>query len=136
MTAPQDNPYLTITLTDRPPVKIKKEDWPIVAEASDKAWDNQYEFQANCISKWALRVREHGDGRAIVYAIYSYDSHYRNARTYQVRGGELLTDSSALAEAIRRVGEWASRQEQNEGGAGRWQTIINECIADLPAVDI
>lgn len=136
MTAQQDNPYLTITLTDRPPVKIKKDEWPIIAESSDKDFDNEYEFQANRTSKWTLKVRQHEDGRALVYGIYSYDTNWQNERNYNVRGGELLAKSGDLAVAIRRVGEWMAQQEQSEGDASRWESLINECIADLPAQEI
>lgn len=127
---------LTITLTDHRPIKINKSQWPIIAESADTEFDNQYEFQANRISKWALRVRQHEDGRAIVYAVYSYDSNWQNSRSYQVRGGALLDSGDDLPAAIRRVGEWASQQEHCGEDADRWEALIRECIADLPAEEI
>jgi hypothetical protein len=136
MTAQQDNPYLTITLTDRAPVKIKKDEWPLLAEATKENYDGEYESQANWKSKWALRVRTHQDGRAIVYGVYSYSSNWMNARDFAVRGGELLTTSTDLPAAIRRIGEWMAGQEQNEGDAARWESLINQCIADLPAQEL
>mgnify|MGYP001576581350 CR=1 FL=1 len=50
----------TITLTDRPPVTIREDAWPVRAAA--KWWDGAYESQANRTA--SVRVREHEDGRA------------------------------------------------------------------------
>lgn len=129
---------LTITLTDRRPVRIDRADWPILARGADKEFDNQYEFQANHISRWALQVRQHADGRAVVYAVYTHDtSNGDDSRSYRVRGGVLLTPSDDLPAAVRRVGEWARAQEHAyEEDAARWEGVIRDCIADLPAEDI
>ena len=53
----------TVTLTDRPPVKISEAAWPVIAKASNH--DTHYEVQANNL--WHITVREHDDGRRIVY---------------------------------------------------------------------
>src|SRR6266705_5049674 len=55
----------TITLTDRPPVTIREDDWPVIARAD--WWEGEYEFQSNRTAK--LRVREHADGRRIIYGV-------------------------------------------------------------------
>ena len=136
MTAQIDNPKLTITLTGRRPITITKDTWPILASAEEKEHDGQVECQANKISKWKLIVRQHEDGRTIVYGIYTYDSNWQNARCFGVRGGELIPNGDATPEAIQRIGKWMSEQEQPEEDKGRWQTIINDCIADLPAEEV
>ena len=139
MAAQQDNPFLTITLTGRPPVKIKKEDWPVLASASDKEYDNQYEFQANRTATWKLTVRQHSDGRAIVYGAYNYDSHFQSERGYEIRGGQLLNSGASIPEAARQVGEdLESRMPDIEYGwsTGYFPRLIEECIADLPAEEI
>ena len=110
--------YLTITLTDRAPVRIVKDDWPIIASSKD--WDNQYEAHAN--RTWKLTVRQHHDGRAIVYGIST--TQFQGEKDH--RGGELLDKDSDLAEAIRRVGE----------DLGFSDNLIDHCIADLPAVEL
>jgi len=108
----------TITLTDRAPVRIVEEEWPIIASAKD--WDGEFDFQAP--RTWAMRVRQHADGRAIVYATYA--TQFRGEVEW--RGGELLDAGADIAAAIRRVGEDGAMPEH----------VIRECIADLPAVEV
>ena len=108
---------LTVTLTARPPVKITKDSWPIIASSRD--WEGEHEFQS--FRKWKLFVRQHEDGRAIVYGIF--DSNYRGEGR---RGGELLGPGEDICAAIQRVGEYLGFQ----------QSLMDDCIADLPAVDI
>ncbi len=108
----------TITLTGRPPVKIREDEWPIVASA--KAWDNQYEFQAN--RTWRLTVRQHADGRAIVYGVCTSQWEGEHER----RGGEILDAGADLAAAIVRVGADTQMPEN----------IVRDCIANLPAEDL
>jgi hypothetical protein len=129
---------LTITLTGRAPVRIVKEDWPIIASSEDKDYDNQYEFQANRISRWTLTVRQHSDGRVIVRGIYSYASQLQNSRNYDVRGGELLPSDTdlSLSEAITRVGAWMAKQAHYGEDAERWTDLIRDCIGDLPPEEI
>jgi hypothetical protein len=148
MTAQKDNPHLTITLTGRNPVKIKKDDWPIIADAEDYWYDGQVEFQANRRKKCKLVVRQHADGRTLVYGIYTYQTNFQSERGYDVRGGELLTvdgvssenvgDCKVIAGAIQRVGQWmiehlpSDRQDDDEA----FDRVIHDCIADLPAEEL
>lgn len=135
MTAQKDNPKLTITLTDRKPIIIIKDNWPVVASSEDKEFDNEYEFQANRTSNWRLTVRQHSDGRTIVYGVYTYSSNYQNDKSVQIRGGEMLDVGADAIPVIRRVGNWM--QERTPGDdAGRWENLINECIGDLPADEL
>src|SRR6185436_3794374 len=111
--ADTENKRRTITLTDRPPVIISDDKWPLIASASDKEFDNQYEFQANRISKWFVGVRQHEDGRTIVYATYSYSSNWQNSRDYSAKRGVMLdsfalreaSDSADIVRAVREVTE-------------------------------
>lgn len=146
--AQQDNPYLTITLTGRPPVKIKKDDWPVIASAKHKDYDNQYEFQANRKADWKLTVRQHADGRTVVYGVWTYDTNWQNEDCGDVRGGELITvtggadtervgDTEPIVAAIQRVGEdLESRMPEGRWSSGVFPKLIHECIADLPAVEL
>src|SRR6266498_2539445 len=109
---------LTITLTGRAPVKIAKAEWPILAEA--KWWDNQYESQANRTAR--LVVRQHEDGRAIVYGITTSQWQGESG----ARGGELFEAGASISDALYRVAE----------SVGIDQGLVERCIADLPAEDL
>jgi len=118
----------TITLTGRPPVTIREDDWPVIAVARDDSWqrggDSARYDQAKAqgeLDTWSIRVRQHADGRAIVYAIL--DGATAWTRTEDRRGGEILGAGSDLAAAISRVGR----------DVGIPDATIRDCIADLPA---
>jgi hypothetical protein len=125
-----------ITLTDRAPVQIIEKDWPLVATANDH--DNQYEFQANQL--WWIRVRQHNDGRTIVYAAYTAGPGGRMLGHRDKKTGELLLPESThipgelndegyspyyahpdIIQAIKRV-----------GASAECNHLIDSCIADLP----
>jgi hypothetical protein len=133
---------LTVTLTGRPPVKITKDDWPIIASAEDKQWDGQHECQANRTTICKVIVRQHNDGRTLVYGIYTYSTCWQGEQSKDMRGGELLTvegasdeeigDVETIIAAIKRVaGEMLERT-----GDEAFSRLIHECIADLPAVEL
>lgn len=126
----------TITLTDRPPVTINEEAWPLIATATAKDWDNTHECQANRLAKVGLYVRQHSDGRAIVYATYTYTSQYQGENGVSARHGELLpagSDMNAICRAIKNV---ASRMPEAQMIEQDWQSLADECIADLPAEEL
>lgn len=112
-------------------------EWPFIGTADDKDFDNQYEFQANRISRWDLDVRQHERGCCIVYGRYRYDSQYQNAACYDIRGGERLPAGADIVASIERVGEWMRDQVAREmpEDAERFLRLVNECIASLPAED-
>lgn len=109
---------LTITLTDARPVTIVKADWPVVASAKD--WDNQYESQAN--RTWKLFVRQHEDGRAIVYGVYDTSWGGEDSR----RAGALVPADGDIIGAIKSVGEYLDFD----------RNLVDQCIADLPAEEL
>lgn len=111
---------LTITLTDRRPVTVDTDAWPLVATAKD--WDNQYECQAN--RTWRLYVRLHADGRAIVSAEYA--TSFQGGRDRH--GGEIVPAGDDLPAAIRRVAEDVLGDHGEE--------LAREAVADLPAEDL
>lgn len=129
----------TITLTGRPPVSVTEENWPVIASAGDSEHDGQVECQANVRTKWTLAVRQHEDGRAIVYARYTRTSNYQHARDYSAAGGDLLPAKSSAADicaAIGRVGAAIAEAEHHDRDAARWPTLVAACIADMPAEEL
>lgn len=64
----------TITLTDRPPVRIGTAHWPIIASASGDDGPTDHNKHEQSIAhgecrRWILHVRQHADGRTLVYAV-------------------------------------------------------------------
>lgn len=123
----------TITLTNRPPVRIDEDAWPVLAQSSYSDWVNQFKFQANRTWDGSIRVRQHADGRAIVYATCTHDSAFQGERGFSQRAGELLdkgSDAAAIIDAIHRV---HGSIDGDEGGrATEWRLLAAECIANLP----
>jgi hypothetical protein len=109
---------LTITLTDRPPLRVVKPQWPVIASA-DAHDGREYESQAN--RRWTLRVRQNADGRAVVYGTYSTNWQGEHDR----RAGELMGARGDIVTAIRRVAE----------AIGAPDRLAAECIANLPPED-
>jgi len=146
--AQQDNPFLTVTLTGAPPVRIKKEDWPVIASAEDKRFDGEVEYRADRKATWKLTVRQNKDGRTLVYAVHQYETCFKSEASRGVRAGQLITvpnatdesigDAEPIITAIQQVGaEIESRLPDDDGyGAGVFPRLVHECIADLPAVEI
>lgn len=132
--------FRTITLSDRPPVRISDDDWNELAGAVEEEHDGQVRSQANRVSKWSIRVRQHEDGRAIVYAVYDYSTNWQNERGYGHKHGLLLTAEQAttegICEAIKTVARRMEAGEHNGDDGERWARLADECIADLPAEDI
>ena len=119
-----------ITLTGRAPVKISEDAWPLLAYATGDSWTgndyarhNQASAQGE-LDEYSIRVRQHQDGRAIVYAVFDAASVWTHNESR--KGGELLESGADIVAAIRRVGEDCQIPD----------SVIRECIADLPAVDL
>jgi len=135
----------TITMSEARPVKIDPGQWPVIASADRH--DGRVESQAN--TKWALKVREHVDGRRIVYGSQSSggggqhigyrgkDAGWLISVDTQVEGqgspSDMLRARSARDQArddqtIRAIRRVAGVIEDDELGA--------ECVGDLPAQEI
>lgn len=124
---------INITMSDRPPVRIVEEDWPIIAEADDH--DGQVRVQAN--TEWRIRVREHADGRRLVYGSVQAGNGGKPAGWRGAAAGYLIdcrsidtdkrldAESEQTVRAIRRVAGVIGRAD-----------LADECIADLPAEDL
>lgn len=129
----------TITLTDAPPVKIREDEWPVIAHGQYTDHDGEVEYQAN--RKWRadIRVRRHADCRMIVYGVYDYDTEFQRERAITTRAGELLEPGADPVAAIRAVGATLAESTEEAGYAGFRSHIsaaVRDCIADLPAVEL
>jgi hypothetical protein len=135
----------TITLTDRAPVKIREDQWPVIATGSaDDDDSSQPGNEPNREWGRTIRVRQHADGRAIVYGIYNYDTRFQGANGAVAKRGELLPAAThkQIIAAIRSVGADLATAEEEAGidpdqkDAVRWREAVQECIADLPAEEL
>lgn len=119
---------IKISLSERRPVEIDVKDWPIVAKVDDH--DGKVECQANNV--WVIKVREHKDGRRIVYGWHEAGDGGQYAGFRPTYGGfivEAVMNGDAHEEetirSIRRVAGMIGRAD-----------LGNECIAALPAEEI
>jgi hypothetical protein len=127
-TAPK---YRTITLTGRPPVRISQDDWPVIARSDWRAWDNQYECQADRTWTAHVRVRQHTDGRTIVYATYDYTTAWQGEDGASSHAGMLLPTGADIPAAIAQVVRDLAHLPEE-----RVRDLIAECVADLPAENL
>lgn len=126
----------TITLTVRPPVAIDPSAWPVIANASETDHDGQVICRANRVSEWYIGVRQHADGRAIVYATYDFATTYRGSRDFSAKHGEIVPPGGDICAAIVAVADRMSQCESYETDASRWDSLARECIADMPAEEL
>jgi len=129
----------TITLSDRPPVTVNEEDWGFIAVVRDSEHDGQVEYQANSKSKWFLGVRQHDDGRTIVYATYYYSTNWQNARDFSAKHGVMLPKDCTTDDICKAIKEVANRMESCEAADEdnkRWSSLADACIADMPAEEL
>jgi len=123
----------TITLTDRRPVRVTDSTWPAVAVGEESRDDaDQPGNQPN--REWTnwVRIRQHADGRALVYALSEYTTRFQGASGYTYRGGELLDAGADLPAAVRRVADSLLAR----GGDDAIRQAAHLCIADLEPEDL
>src|SRR5664279_3589826 len=121
---------LTIALTGRAPITIDKADWPIIARSKIDWTEDAHQ------KKFRLVVRQHADRRAIVYGIYEYRTTYAGDQPRSERGGESLSNSRDVPDAIARIGHWLSEQPHSKGDYQIWQNLIYKTVSKLPPVEL
>ena len=119
---------IQITMSERRPLTIDPETWPTIAEA--ETWNGEHRFQANYIT--TIRVREHADGRRIVYGKHDAGPGGVPANWHGYRAAGFLIDAvdgrpddDETVRAVRRV-----------GGIVESDRLASECIATLPAEEL
>ena len=129
----------TITLTEKRPVKIIDAEWPIIAQG-DVSGDD---FDPGCpnpaTEKWSdwIKVRQHADGRAIVYGGSDYERDYGTG-DYRYRAGVLIQPGESIEAAIGSVSGTLAGLRPTNGrvAAHAMRDAALECVASLPAVEI
>ena len=136
-TATTEKKTITITMSERRPINVDPSAWPVIAKADTH--DGQVVSQAN--REWAIRVREHDDGRRLVYGWLRAGNGgapigWRGAEggflveslKGEIQGAQPLRGSANEAETIRSI--------RRIGGIIGDDALADECIADLPAEEI
>jgi hypothetical protein len=124
--------YRTITLTNRAPVRIVEEDWPIIAEGHCGSETSECNIE--------VRVRRHCDGRAIVYGRFSYDYDFGDipiSSLTRIKGrvGHLSSADADLAAGLRIVGDYL-RERMADADMHKFITkTIDDCVAHLPPIE-
>ncbi len=126
---------ITIRLTDARPVRVSNANWPLIASAKGDSWTeqdparHQQALQCGELDKYSIGVRQHADGRTIIYGFVSGSpltgtkDAYAGFRYGLV--GESVPDATSTA-SIRRVA----------GVCGIPSSVADECIADLEPEDL
>jgi hypothetical protein len=109
--------YLTIVLTNAPPVRIETDRWPVIASAKRIFADQG----------WSLVVRRHEDCRAIVYGHQEWgptgDPDY-----FGTDAGELLPAADSMEEQARLIASTIAQVGKSLGFA---DYFIQMCIASM-----
>jgi hypothetical protein len=125
---------IKVTLSDASPVSIDPEQWPIIASA--ERHDGKVACQAN--TEWEIKVREHADGRRLVYGskVAGNGGQYLGFR--QVEAGYLIGKPGLpfANESDHQRDEKTIRAIRRVAGAIDDDDLGVECIGDLPAQEI
>jgi hypothetical protein len=118
---------LKITMSERRPLSIVEDEWPLIACAD---WhDGAVQSQANHVR--TIRVRQHADGRRLVYGWLRAGNGGVYAGWRGAEGGLLVQPFACVpndTETVRAIRRVAGIIEDDKLG--------DQCIADLPAESI
>ena len=121
MNAPAEpKTQITIVLSERRPIRIVDDEWPVLASAASH--DGMVRSQANTLR--TIRVREHADGRRIVYGWIRAGGGGKPISWRGTNGGFLVAagDEDETVRAIRRM-----------AGVIGDPLVADECLANMPA---
>jgi len=136
----------TITLSNRRPVRINEAEWPVIATGYSAAWLGE---QHSPSRTWSCRItlREHADGRALVYGVATLDTVYSDEQDIVLRAGDLVDAEADLSTAIDKLrddllirlgGDDDPGGDDNPDGklAQQIKKACDQAISQLPAQDI
>jgi hypothetical protein len=133
--------YLTITMSERSPIKIDKAEWPTIADVSEH--DGVVRSQAN--TEWYIRVREHADGRRIVYGARVAGGGGQHVGFREDRAGFLVdvprnfagSPVDMTSDGVRHsIADETIRAIRRVAGIVGDDKMGDECIGSLPAESI
>jgi len=138
---------MIISLRDRNPVTIVAKEWPEIA--SVRHWNTPHESQANRVTE--ISVREHADGRRLVYGKHVEGRGGMHIGEQQRHTGYLLVPVQRSAMRERSDGLMSSSYPDDDAtvraihdvakelSVSRWASVTQaedlamECIGQLPA---
>ncbi len=127
--------YRTIVLTDSAPVKIIQEDWPVIAHGHHYSFGGQFDFQANEKLEINILVKQHADGRTLVYGCYDFSTNWAARDDVCHRAGYLYPDALSPDQLIRTIKK-VGAEIADGADISTVSDIVRDCISELPAVDI
>lgn len=112
----------TISMSNQAPVVVDEEAWPVIASAR---WCDKPQCPSEANRKARLFVREHVDGRRLVYGSSSsqWPGEGGGYGGYLITEGVTGDRDGQTVDFIRRVAEEIGHRE-----------LAADCIADLPPV--
>lgn len=120
---------IRIPMSEQRPIRIVKADWPSVAYGED--YSGEYDFQA--FDGVYIRVRQHADGRTVVYGEAGDWKGGGRPERENRSAGFLLAKGDDVVRAIRRVAgilaDTACIGDMAHAAARR-------CISDLPDEEV
>jgi len=116
-------------MTNDSPVSIVASDWPIIAESSGDSYSGsdycrhqQALGQGECDTYW-IRVRQHQDGRAIIYASCDGATAWTESESW--RAGQMVDSGDDIIGAITEVATGCEPPLP--------ESVTREIFEDLPA---
>lgn len=126
---------ITITMSETSPVKIDPEQWHVIASADHH--DGKVVCQANNV--WLIEVREHDDGRRLVYGMHEAGNGGQYEGFRPTYGGYLFDEDGHGSDdpKLRKEKETATiRAIRRVAGLIGDSKLGDECVANLPAQEI
>jgi hypothetical protein len=106
--------HLHVTVSGLPPVRIQTERWPVIAHA--QCSNAAFKFQDGHMGH--LAVRQHSDGRTLVYGVLEI----RTPEKHERQAGRLLPAGADISQALEEV---CHDLEMNS-------EIVWACLAHVP----
>lgn len=128
---------LVVHMTGRRPISIVRDDWPLIAWGVEEEYNGQVRDESHETGDASIRVRQHSDGRLLVYGAFAYVCGHPNSPSHDASAGAIYPAGSDIAEAIDEIVETmhAKLAKQSRGQYVPCETLIDRaaqgCLADL-----